>query len=158
MAFSSLLCSGEVRGCAPRQGGSLGPLGGQNSFWGPAALGSREDPQDSSRFSHRRLVTAFSIQRLGSFHFLWHFQPSVLLTGAASQRAGRGPPAVTPRVGRGGETNVTPEEDTQLKSSGLCQAKPMAAQVGDPNPGGGMWLEPTPPTGQEGLDGPAHRN
>lgn len=62
----------------------------------------------------RRLVTVFSIQPPGSFPSLWHFRPLVLLTGAALQRAGRGPPDTHP-WGRGG----APEPISHLRKTSL---------------------------------------
>ncbi|KAL0610261.1 b-type amino acid transporter 1 [Plecturocebus cupreus] len=46
------------------------------------------------------------------------------------------------RVGRGSQANVTPKEDTQLRSSGLCPAKPTPSTSRRPKSREGTWLEP----------------
>lgn len=94
--FSTFL-STRVRFCAQLRGGDLGPLGQHSGFLGThGSWGLCKTLRTHLTSLTRRLVTVFSIQPPGSFHSSWHFQPSVLLTGAALQRAGRGPPSTHP--------------------------------------------------------------
>lgn len=97
----SLLFLSRSRFCAQLRGGDLGPLGQHSGFLGThGSWGLCKTLRTHLNSLTRRLVTVYSIQPPGSSHSLWHFQPSVLLTGAALQRAGRGPPSTHP-WGRG---------------------------------------------------------
>ena len=66
---------------------SVGPLGGLSSLRGGGSRG--RTVSRSTHFSLRRLVTVSSTPPRGSFRSSWRFQPSALLTGRASPRAGR---------------------------------------------------------------------
>lgn len=99
----------SARGCAHLGGRDPGPLGQHSGFLG-THRGHAKTLRPLLISFTRRLVTVFSIQPPGSFHSLWHFPPSVLLTGPALQRAGRGTLAFP--LGDGGtRANSTLEED-----------------------------------------------
>lgn len=112
---SQILCPTKSEGLVV---GDLGPLGQHSGFLGTRGFwGLCKTLRTHLTSLTRRLVTVFSIQPPGSFQSLWHFQPSVLLTGAALQRAGRGPPpSSTHPWGQGAPESISHLRKTSLRA------------------------------------------